>query len=72
VAEHARARGVPVTLISGAIDSAALPELGRHFAGCFALPNGPLSLDECIANAGALLADRAEQVARVFVASRSR
>jgi len=71
VAEHARARGVPVTLISGAIDSAALPELGMHFAGCFALPNGPLSLDECIANAGTLLADRAEQVARVLVASRS-
>jgi len=72
VAEHARARDVPVTLLSGAIDSAALPELGRHFAGCFALPNGPVSLDECIANAGALLADRAEQVARVFVASRPR
>jgi glycerate kinase len=72
VAEHARARDVPVTLISGAIDSAALPELGIHFAGCFALPNGPVSLDECIANAGALLADRAEQVARVFVASRPR
>jgi glycerate kinase len=72
VAEHARALGVPVTLISGAIDKAALPELGRHFAGCFALPNGPLSLEQCIANAGALLADRAEQVARVLIASRSR
>ncbi len=72
VAEHARAHGVPVTLISGAVDSGALPELGRHFTGCFALPNGPLSLDESIANADALLADRAEQVARVFVASRSR
>jgi glycerate kinase len=72
VAEHARAQGVPVTLISGAVDSAALPELGRYFAGCFALPNGPLSLDECIANADALLADRAEQVARVFSASWSR
>ena len=72
VAEHARAHGVPVTLISGAIDSTALRELGRHFAGCFALPNGPLSLEECIANAGALLADRAEQVARVLVAARPR
>ena len=68
VAEHARARGVPVTLISGAIDPDALPALAWHFAGCFGLPNGPATEDECIANAEALLADRAEQVARVLAA----
>jgi glycerate 2-kinase len=70
VAQHAYAHRVPVTLISGAIDPAALPVLGRHFAGCFGLPHGPATLDECIANAAALLEDRAEQVARVFMASR--
>jgi glycerate kinase len=70
VAEHARAQGVPVTLISGAIAPDALPELGKHFAGCFGLPNGPSSLDECIAEASKLLANRAEQVARVLLAAR--
>ena len=58
-------RGVPITLLSGAVDAAALPELGRVFAGCFALPGGPMTLAECIADADALLADRAEQIARV-------
>ena len=70
VVEHARARGVPVTLISGAIDPDALSELGKHFAGCFGLPIGPATLDECIASADKLLADRAEQIARMLVATR--
>ena len=71
VAERARAAGVPVTLLSGAIDTAALPELGRAFGGCFALPTGPMMLADCIANADALLADRAEQIARVWAAART-
>jgi len=70
VAERARASGVPVTLLSGAVDPAALAELGPAFDGCFALPAGPASLAECIAQADRLLADRAEQIARVFVAAR--
>ena len=65
VAERARAAGVPITLLSGAVDAAALPELGRVFAGCFALPAAPMALAECIASADALIADRAEQIARV-------
>jgi glycerate kinase len=68
VALHARTAGVPVTLLSGAIDSAALPELGTMFAGCFALPAGPLTLAECIADADTLVADRAEQIARLWAA----
>lgn len=64
VAERARAAGVPITLLSGAVDTAALPELSRVFAGCFALPSGPMTLADCIANADALLSDRAEQIAR--------
>jgi glycerate kinase len=70
VAERARAQAVPVTLISGAIDATALPVFGQHFAGCFALPNGPATLESCIDDAGRLLADRAEQVARVLDAAR--
>ena len=68
VAEHARAAGVPITLLSGAVDPAALPQLGRLFAGCFALPAGPATLAECIAGTDALLADRAEQIARLWEA----
>jgi glycerate kinase len=70
VAERAGAAGVPITLLSGAVDAAALPELGRIFAGCFALPSGPMSLAECIANADALLADRAEQIGQAWKAAR--
>jgi glycerate kinase len=68
VAMHARAHAVPVTLISGAIDAEALPALGGLFAGCFALPIGPSTLDACIADAARLLADRAEQLARLRAA----
>jgi glycerate kinase len=69
VAERARAAGVPITLLSGAIDAAALPELGRVFDGCFALPAGPMALADCIANADVLLADRAGEIARVWAAA---
>lgn len=72
VARHAAAARVPVTLLSGAVDADSLPELGRHFAGCFALPGGPATLDECIADAPGLLADRAEQLARLVLAARGR
>jgi len=70
VAERARAAGVPITLLSGAVDAAALAELSKVFSGCFALPSGPMSLEDCIAQADALLADRAEQIARAFNAAR--
>jgi len=49
-----------------------LPALGKHFAGCFGLPNGPATLETCIANADLLLADRAEQFARILNATRPR
>ncbi len=70
VAQRARRGAVPVTLVSGAIDPASLPALGMHFAGCFGLPHGPSDLAACVANASAWLADRVEQVARVFAAGR--
>jgi glycerate kinase len=69
VARRAAARQIPASLISGSIDRSALPELGRHFAGCFSLPSGPASLEQCLAQAAGLLADRAEQVARLFDAA---
>ena len=42
----------------------------RVFSGCFALPSGPMTLADCIAGADALLADRAEQIARTWTAAR--
>ena len=66
VALRAAARQTPVSLISGSIDRSALPALGRYFAGCFSLPSGPANLEQCLAEAAELLADRAEQVARLF------
>ena len=70
VARRAAARRIPATLISGSIDRSALPELGRHFAGCFSLPSGPASLEQCLDGAATLLADRAEQVALLFDVAR--
>jgi len=70
VADRARARGVPVSLLSGAIDANALAALDARFDGCFALPAGPATLDACIRDAASLLTDRAEAMARLFVAAR--
>jgi glycerate kinase len=67
VAQRARRAGVAPTLLSGAVDAAALVDLSRAFAaGCFALPSGPMSLADCIEHTGSLLADRAEQLARLW------
>lgn len=65
VAERARARAIPVSLLSGGLDSAALPALNRQFAGCFALAPGPASLPDAIAHASAWLADRADALTRL-------
>jgi glycerate kinase len=63
---------VPVSLLSGAVDATALPALATTFAGCFALPGGPATLGECIAQADRLLADRVEQMARLYDAAHPR
>ena len=70
VAQRARAAGVPTTLVSGAVDAASLAALGDHFAGAFGIAPGPMTLADCIADAGSLLADRAAELARVFAAAR--
>jgi glycerate kinase len=62
--QHATRLGVPTSLLSGAIDRHALPELGRYFAGCFSPAPGPITLETAIADAASLLSDAAEQLAR--------
>ena len=69
-ARRAAAKGVPATLISGGIERDALPQLAAHFAGCFSLAFGPTTLEECLRDASMLLGDAAEQIARLFAASR--
>jgi glycerate kinase len=69
-AKRAAAKGVPATLVSGAIDRDALPDLSRHFAGCHSITFGPATLEACVSDAAGLLADRSEQLALVFNAAR--
>jgi len=68
VAMRAAKYGVPISLLSGGIDRAALPELGETFAGCFSLVFGPMTLQQAIADSAGLLADSAEQLARLRAA----
>ena len=62
---HARALGVPATLLSGAVDSSALPRLAEHFRGCFSPAPGPITLEVAIRDAAQLLANEAEQLTRL-------
>ena len=62
---HARAAGVPATLLSGGVDSNALARLGEHFAGCFSPAPGPITLDVAIRDAARLLTNEAEQLTRL-------
>jgi glycerate kinase len=67
---HARAAGVPATLLSGAVDSAALPRLSEHFSGCFSPAPGPITLEVAIREAARLLANEAEQLTRLKYGTR--
>jgi glycerate kinase len=70
VAQRAAKKGVPATLLSGGVDRSALPMLSKTFAGCFSLVLGPTTLEKAIAEAPGLLADSAEQLARLIDAQR--
>jgi len=72
VAQRAATRGVPVTLVSGSVDPQALPELAPHFAGCFGLPDAPMDLATCIAQAPALVEARGWALGRMLEARRGR
>ncbi|TDG04773.1 glycerate kinase [Paraburkholderia guartelaensis] len=68
---HAAAVGVPATLLSGAVDAAALPRLAEHFSGCFSPAPGPITLETAIRDAARLLANEAEQLTRLKYAART-
>ncbi len=62
--------GVAATLLSGAIDPAALPRFAEHFSGCFSPAPGPITLEVAIRDAATLLANEAEQLTRLKFGAR--
>ena len=66
VAEHAKRKGVAVTLVSGGIDQRALPQLAESFDGCFSIMFQPVSLQEAMAEAESMVSNTLEQVARLL------
>lgn len=70
VATLARAAGVPVSLLSGAVIADEEGVLAASFDGCYSLCNRPMSLDSAMQEAPQRLAQLAEQVARTILAAR--
>lgn len=64
IARLARARGIPVTLLSGAIEP-GIASSGA-FDGCFSVLPAPVSLEYAMQHAGPLLHDAAFNLARLF------
>lgn len=64
VARHARRAGVPVLLLSGAIDDASREALARHFDDCRALVAGEVTLAYAMEAGEAVLSLRAAEWAR--------
>jgi glycerate 2-kinase len=62
-ARFARSAGVPATLLSGSIAIDSLAALSRVFSGCFSPINQPMSLDQAIENALALIVSATSQLA---------
>jgi glycerate kinase len=63
--QHASKLGVPTTLLSGSIDTSALPRLAEYFSSCFSPAPGPITLDIAIRDAANLIQNQAEQLTRL-------
>ncbi|MGO4814537.1 glycerate kinase [Cupriavidus sp. 2MCAB6] len=68
IADLARHAGVPVSLVSGAVDSSAA--LTEAFDGCISIQQGPVSLSYAMENAGRLLEDASLQLTRLVTSAR--
>ncbi len=64
VAQLARRNGIPVTLLSGAIEYDS--SLDAAFDGCFSVQSGPVTLQYAMDNAGDLLENASRQLAALF------
>lgn len=70
VARRAKAHGVPVLCISGAIGPGAERLYDHGVSALFSIAPGPISLDEAMAHARAFLAAAAENAVRAWLAGR--
>ncbi|MNQ17176.1 Glycerate 2-kinase [compost metagenome] len=66
IAALAREQGVPVSLLSGAIEDSTA--LAQCFDGCFSIMPRPASLEYAIEHAGSLLEEASAQLAGLFAA----
>ena len=63
--EHGH-KSLKATLISGGVDAGSLAALNATFnGGCFSIVPGPMALDQAVIRAPELLANAAEQIARI-------
>ena len=68
--EHGN-KTLKATLISGGVDATALAELNTAFnGGCFSIVPGPMTLDQAVIRAPELIANAAEQIARIASVSK--
>ena len=68
--EHGN-KTLKATLISGGVDGTALAELNSVFnGGCFSIVPGPMTLDQAVIRAPELIANAAEQIARIASVSK--
>ena len=68
--EHGH-KALKATLISGGVDATSLAELNTAFnGGCFSIVPGPMTLDQAVIRAPELIANAAEQIARISGVSR--
>lgn len=70
IARLARRHGIPVTLLSGAVDNNR--DLHAEFDGCFSVQSAPASLEYAMTHAGPLLEAAAFNLARLFDSHRVR
>ena len=66
VARIAKQQGVPVIVIAGTLGDGYEQMYEHGVDAAFALPAGPMSLDQACANAPQLLRERARDIARVW------
>jgi len=69
VAQHARAAGVPVILLSGAIEASSRAVLAENFTACYALVGEGISQAQAEQDATHFLTERAQQIAQSMFAN---
>ena len=70
VALIAKARGVPAIAIAGSVGEGLTPLHGLGIDAAFSICTGPMSLEQAVSDAPALLGGTAEAIARTWLAAR--